>query len=679
MATTEYREALVALAQNLWWSWDSTSETLWPRMHGERWDACDHNPVAMLRSTTADEWATLDGDATFQADVLDCHQRMLAYLAGDGWCGREQPKLASSTVAYLCMEYGLHESLKLYSGGLGVLAGDHLRSASDLGVPLIGIGLFYHEGYFKQAIEDGDQQAVYPTFDPGTLPLTPCLRTDGERLILQIPIGEHDVSAQVWCLAVGRVTLYLLDTHVPDARPEHLVLTDRLYGGDHRLRIEQEALLGLGGVRLLNALQIQPDVWHLNEGHCAFSGLQRFVNMRDQGIDDATALDAIRANTVFTTHTPVPAGHDRFGWDAVNETLGRWRDASGLPHGAFMDMGRVPPIDLNDPLCMTVLAMRMAQITNGVSRLHGDITRQMWGELHPGKQPDEMPITHITNGVHSTFWMHPAARSFMSRWCPGWQDTPWEEPRWRSLHDAPDSELWALRNTLRADLVRHIARRSGKQLDPNALTIGFARRFATYKRGDLIFREPERLRALLDRGVQLVFAGKAHPADTQGQELIRKIVAWSNHELFRDRVVFLEDYNIDIGAAMTAGADVWLNNPRRPREASGTSGQKVCLNGGINLSVLDGWWPEGFDKTNGWSVGAPKDYTDDALQDRDDAEDLYRTLEQEVLPEWEARDAHNIPTQWLQRSRRSILTCAPLFSSHRMVRDYATQLYSPLL
>ena len=679
MANLEYRDALDALAYNLWWSWDATAAQLWARIDAKRWEACDHNPIAMLQHTPADRWEALDADDGFQASAMDCHARMHRYLDDSGWCGREQRALASSTVAYLCMEYGLHESLKLYSGGLGVLAGDHLRSASDLGVPLIAIGLFYHEGYFRQAIQDGDQHAAYPTFDPTSLPLRPCQTADGERLVVEVPIGPHDVRAYVWSLAVGRVTLYLLDTHVPGAREEHRVLTNRLYGGDHRLRIEQEALLGLGGVRLLSALHLKPDVWHLNEGHCAFAGLQRFVNLREQGVEDDTALAQIRETTVFTTHTPVPAGHDRFGWDAVNATLGRWRDASGLPHGTFMDMGRVPPIDLNDPLCMTVLAMRMASITNGVSLLHGDVTREMWGDLHPGKSPEEMPITHITNGVHSTFWMHPAARAFMTRWCPGWQETPWDEACWRSVHDAPDADLWSLRNTLRADLVQHIARRSGKQLDPDALTIGFARRFATYKRGDLIFRDPSRLRALLDRGVQLVFAGKAHPADKQGQALIRTIVEWSEHAWFRDRIVFLEDYNIDIGAAMTSGADVWLNNPRRPREASGTSGQKVCLNGGINLSVLDGWWPEGFDETNGWSVGAPKHYTDAGQQDRDDAEDLYQTLEQEVLPEWEDRDANGLPTRWLQRSRRSILTCSPLFSSHRMVRDYAVKLYSPLL
>lgn len=670
---------LDALAWNLWWSWDSEATALWGEIDALRWEKCHHNPVALLQDVEPQRLEELAQDATFVSRIASIHARFARYLEEPGWCAEAAPQVHQGRVAYFSMEFGLHESLRLYSGGLGVLAGDHLRSASDLGVPLIGVSLLYRQGYFRQVIDEHFQLAAYPLAHYERLPVTPCLHPDGRFVEISVPVGTHDIHARIWKLAVGRATLLLLDTDFDANNIHDRRLTHHLYGGDHAHRIRQEVLLGLGGVRALEALDATVAVYHLNEGHCAFVTLQLIANEVSRGQPLADAIASTRRRCVFTTHTPVPAGHDRFDWNLVNRTLGPWRDALGLPKGTFMDLGREEPGDWDEPLCMTVLALRTTAASNGVSALHGRVSREMWRGLWPDRQVEDVPIGHITNGVHPIFWMAAESRALFDRRVPGWREQVWSPEVWTAALEIPDEELWELRNTLRARLVGEIKRRTGQRLDPDGLTIGFARRFAPYKRGDLIFSEPERLLELFERGVpgQIVYAGKAHPRDEQGQEILASVVKWSRHRDFRDRVVFLEDYDITLGRLLTSGTDVWLNNPRRPKEASGTSGQKVVLNGGLNLSVLDGWWPEGFDGTNGFGIGEGREWENELEQDTFDAASLYAVLEQEVFPSWRDRDASGLPRHWIQRIRRSIATCAPLFSSHRMVRDYTLDLYAP--
>ena len=671
---------LEALASNLWWSWDADAAALWPRIDAYRWKRSRHNPVAFLADLEPATLSEVEADTKLAADVAACHERFLSYLeAANTWCTRSCPDLRGRRLAYLSMEFGLHESLRLYSGGLGVLAGDHLRSASDLGLPLVAVGLIYREGYFRQVIDGADQVAAYPQADYERLPLTKVVGSDGEPIEIVVPMEMRRVVARVWRLDVGRVPLYLLDTDLPQNREEDRDLTRHLYGGDHFTRVKQEVLLGLGGVRLLSALGIHPDVVHLNEGHCAFAPLQMAVDRMAHGESWTTALAAVRRKCVFTTHTPVPAGHDRFSWDLVDNVLGPWRTDVGLPPGAFMDLGRVDPGDWDEPLCMTVLALRASALANGVSSLHGEVSREMWHAMWPTRDVDDVPIGHVTNGVHPLFWMAEPARALFDARVPGWREAVWDPEVWEAALSIPDAALWELRNTLRQRLVDAVAERTGTQLDPTALTIGFARRFAPYKRGDLIFSDPERLLALLERGAQIVYSGKAHPKDRLGQEIVRRVVEWSDHRDFRGRVVFVPDYDMVVGRLITSGSDVWLNNPRRPREASGTSGQKVCFNGGLNLSILDGWWPEGFDGTNGWALGDTREWTDIPAQDAFDSTSLYDILEGEIWSTWSKRDRRGHPTKWLHAIRRCIATCAPKFSSHRMVRDYALQYYSRLL
>lgn len=650
-------EQLEALARNLWWSWDTDATALWAELGGPEWTAGDHDPMRVLERLDAD--ALTDEQ---RARVSDAANRLQAYVSGTAWSQEHAADL--DQVAYLSMEFGLHHSIPLYSGGLGVLAGDHLKSASDLGVPLVGIGLLWREGYFRQAIVDGRQVARYPALDPERAALT---RLD---LKLQVPIGERTCHLNVWRLDVGRVPLYLLDADCDPNDEDLRKLTSRLYGGSLP-RIQQEAILGLGAMRLLRALDLRPDAIHLNEGHCAFAPFQAAVDeLEDAGSWEA-ACDRVRGRFVFTTHTPVPAGHDRFGWDAVNATLGPWRDFVGLPEGAFMDLGRVNPSDLDEPLCMTVVALRLAAATNGVSKLHGRVSREMWQGVYPDQAVDDVPIGHITNGVHPIFWVADPARALFDAHLPGWRDRPWDREIWAGVDAIDDDAIASMRSANRRHLIDLVERRTGTQLDPDRLTIGFARRFAPYKRGDLIFREPDRLAAWLEQGAQLVFAGKAHPADVRGQDIVARVVALAADPRFAGRVVLVPDYDIEVGQAITAGSDVWLNNPRRPHEASGTSGQKVVYNGGLNLSVLDGWWVEGFDGTNGWAIGDGREWSDVEAGDAADAAALYHLLEDEVWPTW------SDPAKWIAMIRSCWKTCAPAFSSHRMVRDYTLDLYLP--
>jgi glycogen phosphorylase len=671
---TALDRTLEALAYNLWWSWDTDATALWEEIDPFRWARHRNNPVALLRDVEPERLASLARDPAFMARVSAVEERFRAYLHGDTWTRAEVPALHDRTVAYFSMEFGLHESLLLYSGGLGVLAGDHLRSASDLGVPLVGVSLLYRSGYFRQFLDDGRQVAAFPEAEWGRLPIRPCLGARGEPLLVVVPLANRLVQARLWELHVGRCRLILLDTDIEPNGPAERELTRSLYGGDDTTRICQELVLGIGGVRALRALGIAPSVFHLNEGHCAFVPVALLAEELAAGHRPEAGLARVRARCVFTTHTPVPAGHDRFSRELVEGVLGPWSDQVGLPRNTLMALGRVHEADVNERLCMTVVALKSTAASNGVSALHGAVSRDMWRALWPAAKVDEVPIHHVTNGVHPVFWMAPEARELFDRALPGWRDRPWDEGVWAGVDRIADSDWLALRGVLRRRLVHQIALHSGRRFDPDALTIGFARRFASYKRGNLLFRDPARLAALFaDHPVQLVFAGKAHPRDQAGKDLITDVVRHSESTAFRDRVVLLPDYDMRLGRLITAGADVWLNNPRRPQEASGTSGQKVILNGGINLSVLDGWWPEGFDGTNGWAIGAGESFRDEAEQDAFDAEALYQALERQVLPTWSE------PERWIATIRRSVRTCAPRFNSHRMVRDYVLQFYVPQL
>ncbi|GDX81552.1 alpha-glucan phosphorylase [Deltaproteobacteria bacterium] len=660
---TPIRTRLEALAQNLWWCWNPEAGALFRALDPERWTELHHNPVHMLAELSDD---TLS--ARTPPDRLAAVERAFgAYLyEGNTWAARNVPQLVDP-VAYFSMEFALHESLPIYSGGLGVLAGDHVKSASDLGLPFVGVGLLYREGYFKQVIEYGGQVAAYPRVPLDVLPLK---KLD---VVVQVPHGRGSYFATAWELQVGRVRLLLLDSDMPENAPEHRLLSRHLYGGDEAMRIRQEVLLGIGGVRMLRALDIDPGVFHMNEGHCAFAVLELMREGIAAGLTKDAALAAARAKCVFTTHTPVPAGHDRFGWELKNAALAGMRVAMGLPEGALMDLGRVKPGDMNETLCMTVLALRGSRAANGVSELHGQVSREMWTGLWPKLPIDQVPISYVTNGVHVPSWIHPKVAAMLDRACTGWR-----EGAPISLTDVSDFELWTLRTDLRYELVGYARRRTGqKTLISQALCMGFARRFAPYKRGNLLFSDPDRLARLLFRHpIQLFFAGKSHPRDDAGQAIIREVLSWTRDERFRGRVVFLPDYDMELGRRLTQGVDLWLNLPRRPREASGTSGMKVPLNLGVNASVLDGWWPEAYDGTNGFAVGEAKDYANSDTQDAEDAESLFSILEDQVVPEYFDRDAQGIPRAWVTRMRRSLETCLQQFHTDRMVAEYASRFYA---
>ena len=665
---TDPRQKLDALTRNLWWSWDTEATALLSRIDPYRWARYRANPVAVVKDSEGIE--ALLADDGFVAQVDRVYGRFQAYMAGAGWCQEGSPEVAASQVCYVSMEFGLHESLRLYSGGLGVLAGDHIRSASDLGVPLVGVSLLYKQGYFRQVIEQARQLAAYPTADWSRTPVTPMTDEDGDQLQIEVPVGERSVTLAVWRLMVGRNPLYLLDADTDGNAHHDRQLTASLYGGDHKMRIEQELLLGLGAVRVMRALGIDPGVYHLNEGHCAFVVHQLAADAMAKGATWEEGLEQARQRCVSTTHTPVPAGPDRFDTDLVDEAMSPWRESLGVSADAFMDLGRVHPGTFRETMCMTVIALRGSRAANGVAELHGHVSREMWKDLYGGDAASTR-IGHITNGVHPIFWMAPEARGLFDDHLPGWRVRVWDPAVWAGVDGISDEELLRMRDALRGRLVDLVRARTGAAFEKDRLTIGFARRFAPYKRGWLVLSQPERLKAILDQGVQLVFAGKAHPRDEAGKDIVSQVVRFAEKEGFRDAVTLIEDYDIAIGRVLTSGADVWLNNPRRPMEASGTSGQKVCLNGGLNLSVLDGWWPEGFDGTNGWAIGEGKTAENDAVADMADAESLYATLEQAVLPEWKDR------SQWLKRVRSCMKTCNPLFSSHRMVRDYVLDLYAP--
>jgi starch phosphorylase len=632
--------------------------------------------------------------------INHAHRRLKEYMSSkQTWGAVNAGVLGSKPVAYFSAEFGIHESVPIYSGGLGVLSGDHIKSASGLGVPLVAVGLFYDQGYFKQHLDtEGLQQEEYLDTKVEALPMEPALNKQGEPITVSIDTRNGRLLAKVWLMHVGRVQLYLLDCDVKGNSPQDRELTSRLYGGDQRTRVRQELVLGVGGVKALRELGIMPGVYHLNEGHSAFGPLEVIrERMHDGGLSFDDALREVAQHTVFTTHTPVPAGHDRFDGGMIEEHLGPLRDKLGISYDQLMGLGRVEPQNEHESFCMTVLGLKLSRRANAVSSLHGHISRRMWAHLWPWRVEEEIPIGHITNGVHIPSWLAYQMQQLYDRnFGADWQQQRMGDPAvWRRIYNVDPGELWETHNALKSLLLEFVRRRCSRQcrrrgesedaveaarhvLDPGALTIGFARRFATYKRADLFLREQDRMAALVnnsDQPVQFIIAGKAHPADQPGKDLIRRIANLRHNPRFAGRIVFIEDYDINVGRHLIQGVDVWLNNPRRPLEASGTSGQKVVLNGGLNCSVLDGWWAEAYNGANGFAIGKGTQHVSDEVTDQRDADALYHVLENEVIPLFYDRDVDGLPHGWIERMMNSIYSLACRFSAHRMVMDYVQHTY----
>jgi starch phosphorylase len=647
----------------------------------------------MLQEIDPEDLQTAANDSLFNSYYKKAILAFDREMASDQtWFKRQYPKHNGSLIAYFSAEFGLHSSLPIYSGGLGILSGDHAKEASDLGIPLVGVGFMYPQGYFRQRVPShGWQEAVYEQLDLGRAPIMSALDDDGQERRVSVPMSGRSVSARIWHVKVGRVPLYLLDTDVDENDPWDRELSARLYSGDTEHRIRQEIMLGIGGVRALRALKIEPSVWHMNEGHSAFLVLECIGEQVKQGMSFEQAAANIERRSLFTTHTPVPAGHDAFPFHMVEQYFSGYWDELGLTRDEFLDLGRHEE-EWGTSFNMTVLALKMSGLANGVSKLHGRISRKMWQPVWPDRAEADVPITHVTNGIHVPTWtpmeLHQLYRKYLG---PDWVEKHDDPAIWERMNDVPDDELWALHLDLKRKMVgyfQELARRrwidgtndptqvmtSGTFLDPEALTIGFARRFATYKRAMLVFRDVERLeRIVLDihRPVQFVFAGKAHPEDDPGKQLIQSVYNMAKHHRLGGRVAFIEDYDMHMARNFVQGVDVWLNTPRRPREASGTSGQKATVNGIPNLSVLDGWWVEGYNGANGWAFGDGDELADFDAQDAIDADALYSLLEDEIIPLYYARDRDGIPRGWVAIMREAIRSNTPRFSSRRMLKEYA--------
>lgn len=693
---------LADLAYNLWWTWHPEAGRLFQNIDSECWEGTYHNPVEFLRCVPHERLK----EVTRQKDYLDVYDRIIdtfdAYMAGSlgSWFARTFPDRANQPIAYFSTEFGLHETLPIYAGGLGILSGDHLKEASDLGLPLVAVGFLYTQGYFKQRItEDGWQEEDYAQLSFSDLPVYPVLNGEDEAQLVSVDLPGRQVHARLWRVQVGRLPLYLLDTNVEQNQTDDRKLTSRLYTSDLEARISQELILGIGGVRALRALGYNPAVWHLNEGHSAFQTLERTRELTSGGMSFDDACARVRASTVFTTHTPVPAGHDEFPLWMIDKYFSNYWPQLGIERDVFINVA-LEKQPWGDTYGMTTLAIRMSDHLNGVSELHGQVARQMWAHLWPERKPEQVPIRHITNGIHSPTWLARRMKLlFDEHMAADWLDHI-DDPRiWEDIDKIPDAALWDVRRHLKRKLVAYMRERvrnqwlpgtihpvqviaSGVLLNPYALTLGFARRFATYKRANLILKDPERLLHMMNqpgRPVQFIFAGKAHPADEPGKKLIQEVYRFVKNSEAGGRLVFLEDYDMNIARYLLQGVDVWLNTPRRPNEASGTSGEKAALNGVINFSILDGWWREGFDGKNGWAIGDEQVYAEPAEQDAADIESLYQTLEDEIIPLYYDRSADNLPSEWLGMVRHSIKTLAPAFSMKRMVKQYMNEMYLPAL
>lgn len=691
---------LSELAYNLYWSWTPRAQELYQELDSTIWERFQHNPVRTLLEVPQTRLQQVAADPDYLKRYAQVMADFDAYMGKkDTWAARNVPDM--KPVAYFSMEYAYHESLPIYSGGLGVLAGDHCKSASDLGIPFTAVGLLFHQGYFTQLFDkDGWQNETYDELDLTTLPITPALTPGGEEARVSAVIGNRTVHSRVWNLNVGRIKVLLLDTNVPENSEEDRKLTARLYGGNQELRVQQYVLLGVAGIRALRLLDIPGDVYHMNEGHAALLGLERTREYVAQGLDFRTAVETVASSTLFTTHTPVPAGNDAFSYELMDRYIGTWpaqlatsRDELYrlAEHEQLWDGHLVPTFS------MTVFALNMSRAANGVSELHGEVSRDMWNFLYPGAQTEEVPIGHVTNGAHNLTFTSQAMRDLLGTVLPAdWTERLEDEQMWQAVEQLTDQQLQDVQRDMKRDMITFVRARMRAQkvrngasaadvaatetlLDENSLTIGFARRFATYKRATLLFRDRERLSRIVnhpDRPVQFVFAGKAHPADNPGKAFIQEIYRLSQEPEFRGRIVILENYDMHVARHLVQGVDIWLNNPRRPLEASGTSGMKASFNGSPNLSILDGWWREGYDGTNGWPIGEEREYADLNVQDDADAYSMYQTLESEIVPRYYGQRAG--AESWAHTVRRAIETCSPRFSMQRQVIDYVQKYYVPI-
>ena len=696
----ERLERLPELTTDLWWTWNPQAREVFRTLDYPLWRQTAHNPVLMLRQVSQEMLDLAAKDTRFlpiydaAIDALDG-----ARSARDTWWQHRFPE-TPGPIAYFSAEFALHQSLPIYAGGLGVLAGDHCKEASDLGIPLIGVGFMYPQGYFHQSVSpEGWQQESYERLNWADAPIEKALTPGGQPCVIAVPLGNRTVLVQVWRVRLGRVTLYLLDTDLEENTPWDRELSARLYGGDRETRVQREIILGIGGVHVLKAMGSVPAAWHLNEGHAAFVVLQRIRDLLERGDSFESALAEVRRTTIFTTHTPVPAGHDAFPFSLVETHLANAWGSLGDYRDAFMALGHYD--NGSGPLFnMTALALRTAGATNAVSQLHGKVTRQMWGPIWPGVPDDQRPVRAITNGIHMPTWLSSEmSRLFDDHLDSGWRDRHDDPELWNAVLEIPDKELWGARQALRNYLFAFIRERArqrwkeehvsaarvvaaGTLLDPNALTIGFARRFTGYKRPELIFHNPDRLLGILNasrRPMQIVFAGKAHPADDTGKHHLQQVYRRAIDPMFAGRIAFVDDYDLHVAHFLVQGCDVWMNNPRKPLEASGTSGMKASINGVPHLSIGDGWWAEGYTGENGWLIEGRTDSDNHEAVDAADAEALYQLLERDVVPSFYDRDANGIPRRWLAVVRQAILSVTPRFSARRMVKQYADELYGPAM
>ena len=719
LTSDELRELVAGLhkvARNLWWTWNQEAQEIFQELSPRGWQNLYHNAVAILHEVSDYELRVRLQDPYFAGRVCEVLRLFEAYMTDKTtWAHEHAPALRANPVAYFSAEFGFHETLPIAAGGLGILAGDHAKSASDLGLGFVGISLFYREGYFQQAIDANNWQTEYYTLlNPKILPIEPVLDAKGEPMVCRVDIGMNEVAFQAWRANVGRAVVYLLDANRPENEQHFRDLTQRVYGGDSTMRIMQEILLGIGGVRLLRALGVQPSVFHMNEGHAAFLTLELVREKMAAGKKLPEALSETKAECIFTTHTPVEAGHDRFSPDLMDYAMHRFRTQIAAPFGEIMKLGRVNPQNAQEPFCMTVLALKLSRAANAVSELHGRVSRHMWHCLYSEKPVEQVPVGHITNGIHLLGWMKGTVRRFWQRKLttsgdaavpagfrapgPDWATQVNSPEFWQRMADPAfitDEEIWALRFKLRRELIEFARRRlliQGQRLahgdfiafdqllNPDALTIGFARRFATYKRAPLIFQQLDNIVRLTrdkERPIQFVFAGKAHPRDDDGKRYIQHIIHLSKYSDLQGHMVFIENYDVHVARQMVSGCDVWLNTPRRPLEASGTSGMKAGCQGCLNFSILDGWWREGYDGTNGFAIGEDAHADSVEAQDRADSASLYKVLTQDVIPLFYQRDAQGIPRQWIQRIRRAMVTLVPQFTTARMVREYTEKYYLP--
>jgi glycogen phosphorylase len=691
-------EPLREMTFNLWWTWEPSARRLFRHLDPELWDRTNHNPVRMLQLSRQARLEEVSQDKTFLRELKQVHDGFKKYLERQDTYGKTGAGSAiKKPVAYFSAEFGFHESLPNYSGGLGILAGDHCKSASDLDLNFVAIGLLYRHGYFRQEIDkEGVQHAVNLNQNFHHLPIREVQR-DGTSPLVAVKILDRDVFAKIWELRVGRINLYLLDTDTPENNAEDRLITAELYGGDLEMRMRQEIMLGIGGVKALSALGIEAEVFHMNEGHSAFLALERIrLNVLEKKLDFYSALQMVAAANVFTTHTPVPAGNDSFPREMMRKYFGHFTKELNIPFEELFSFGQTR-VDPSDPFSMTILALRMSRHANGVSKLHGEVSRSIWKDVWSNVPVHEVPITSITNGVHTKTWMAPEFSALYRKHLGEWEEHLTEEDFWRRVMDIPDAQLWDTHQKLKLRLVDFVRGRVRMQrqrvgespqsirnvnriLDPEILTIGFARRFATYKRGALLFSDKERLKKLLNdttRPVQFIFAGKAHPRDEGGKALIKEVYQFSREAGIENRVVFVEDYDSYIARRLVQGVDLWLNNPLRPHEASGTSGMKLAPNGGLNLSVLDGWWRESYNGNNGWAIGSEIQNGTSEFQNEVDAASLYQLLENQIIPLYYAKPDGKLPLAWLQLMRESIRSVTPVFNTHRMVKEYTERLYIP--